>query len=67
MSPFKIDLNIFVIYKTIKIKILTGGNQNIHKENNTNTHNRGNENAQKQDKQKHQKKDNKNKTKDIKP
>ena len=38
-SPFKVDLNIFVICKIIKIKILTKGNQNIHKSGTTkNTH-----------------------------
>ena len=32
MPSFKIDMNIFVIYKTIKIEIPTKRNQNIHKE-----------------------------------
>ena len=47
MSPLRIDLNISVIYKTIKIEISIKENQNTHKENNKNTHKWDNENTHK--------------------
>ena len=40
ISPFKINLNIYIIYKTIKIQISTRKNQNIRKEDTKNNHNR---------------------------
>ena len=54
-TPFKIDPNIFVICKTIKIGIPIKRNQNTYKGDNINTH--------KGDKQKHHKGDNTMKTK----
>ena len=67
MSSFKMDLNISVIYKTIKIKIFTRGNQNTHKGDNKNIHKGDNENPHKRtNKNTYKKSAKKNKTKNTK-
>ena len=63
---FKIDLNIFVIYKIIKIEIPIRENQNIHK-GETKHPQMGNKTPIERITKDMDKRDNKNKIKNIKP
>ena len=49
MSHFKIDLNVSVICKSIKMEISIKGNQNTYKRGKQNTHKGNNKNIHKKD------------------